>query len=274
MLFNYNCLENSKQIKDFHIVCQTADETFQTAKHFRLVDLDNPVGIIQCASMLRSASGKKHTKIKVPETEKRPWFLVAGQTKPNFVEAYHTLLTKLTGQTLTLPELNLTDHHPRRVSHTHITRNCVLDSSGYHYAIFIQSEYWVGKSAEERAIESALDYAEEDISYRPIEPEFIQDDRNHVKRNPNYLKRRRSLPVATRNWVWLPIWDWWVENHATPGQKDFVRRKKEEVAKNPGLGNSFGWELPGWPPTGNVTGSYLYLDNYREQYTWEQFRNM
>lgn len=202
------------------VVAETPAEVVELAAHFRIFDKENPDDLVAMAEAIKAG-----TLTYVSQSSKRPWYRVESALDHEFSEPYEKWLARLVSHDATLPALDLTPIHPRRLCHTHITDTAWIEDGHIQFTGFVNSEDWNGKTAADRAFSTALDYTAEDFGTRQHEPEYIgikQRGGGLMKRNPNYLKRHPARPAASCEWLKSALFDWWMKNHATDEQRAII----------------------------------------------------
>jgi hypothetical protein len=248
------------------------NEVYDLARHFNVFKKDDPDELIKFAEALKA--GK--LEYQSPPEGRRPWYLVKGRVNERFVEPYWQLLKRITGHEGHF-DLHLTNRHPNRLCHTHMTLACSL-ATDYLYEIIIQAEDWNGKAAADRAVANALDYAEECLGYRPHEREFVQKSNGAYYQNPNYLKRHSAKPGLGAPWLWETIFGAWRyrPDCATDEQRSILDEADAAKAAVKLIDSDYILRRSGGDCAHLVGCAGLYL-SYKEpvrHMTWEQFAAM
>ena len=208
-------------------VAENPAEVVDLFKHFRL-DKGTPDSVLAMAEAIQAGNFSFRSE------GKRPWYRVESAIDHEFTKPYAEMLQRVTGWDGQLPNMDLTDQHPRRLCHTHITHAFGLEHGHFTFDVSVESQDWNDKPAFDRAQKNALDYAENDIAERPIESEYIPAGRSGLmKRNPDYArKHHRCKPSVSADWVWVAIVEWWLANHATDRQRAIVEGARELAAES------------------------------------------
>lgn len=162
-------------------------------------------------------------------SEKRPCFEINGALDLEFTEPYYNAMAKYLGYEGRgiLPDLELNGFEALRA--TFIKRRLWLDNGHLCFQCYETAEEWNKRTAGENAERYAIDYLQEEIGDRKHEPEYIPADQwgATLKHNPNYLKRHRPHPALTCEWLWRELVQWWLDNEATPEQRELVEQDRE-----------------------------------------------
>lgn len=200
------------------VTAETAAEVVAVNDHFKVFG-STPAALLDLAQAAHAGAMTYGTGWPA----KRPWYLVSSALDPAFTAPYRELLAKVTGFAGRPPDLDLTPHHPRRLCHTHHTSACGLFDGCYVFDVLVTAEEWNGMDAATNADKNAIDYVQEDLGWRPFEPEFIENRKGGYDRNPNYLKRHPPRPGTGAPWLWATLFDWWRNSHATDEHRDLLR---------------------------------------------------
>jgi hypothetical protein len=249
------------------VIAENSKEVVKLAEHFRMFDKNKPDELLALAAAIVAGT---LTYISKPNA-KRPWFRIEESLDRAFVEPYMKLLERHTGYKGETPELELTDNHPRRLCHTHITDTCELTGGLIHFIGYEQAEEWNNKPAEANAHDNMLDYVAEDFGERKHEPEYIDSGCGCMKPNPSYLRRHKATPASKCEWFWDILFQWWLNTRANAKQKDVIAKalgysNKLELNKPWKLNNYsiYSFDQAGtckWDEKGTMA----------RVYTWEQF---
>lgn len=250
------------------VTAKTPAEVVQVAEHFDLFDKKTPEALIALADAIKAG-----TLTHVSKPTKRPWFLVESALDYEFTKPYLELLTKLTGYEGDLPDLDLTPHHPRRLCHTYHTISCELEHGHYAYRVVTQSEPWNGKNAQEYADSSTQDYVEEELGWRPHEPEHIEE-RGRIIRNPNYLKRHRAKAGLGSPWLWAVLFRWWLEKYGTQAQRELCEQNAALMMKNHRGEPDWALRSYGHGPCSPIGYGGLRRTWEAPLVTWEEFKTL
>lgn len=194
-------------------VATGADEVDRLLDHFRLFQ-NSPTDKARAILAERFEYTSFYTK--------RPWYQVEGQIGEAFLAPYAKLLTKLTGYTGPWPETELTDVHPARLCHTHITnRLWLVAGPDLRYEAFDESEPWNGLDAKTYAEKRVLDCVRADFGFRKHEREFIWRGGHYIQ-NPDYLKHHPASPGLGSEWFWTWLFAWWRTNYASSRQRELL----------------------------------------------------
>lgn len=216
-------------------IATTPDEKWSLLKSwdsFRAMETAEEV--IAAADLLRSSE----PLIRKSYDPKRPWFRVEAQLSPEWTAPYLKALQRRTGYEGPGPEsLDLLPALNTRangmICPTNLTEKMTLNEDwSIDYIFLVQSQDWNGKPAATRAIEYAADLAQDDVGDRRHESEWLENERGIARRNPNYLKHYPCHPAAIHDWLWKPIFEWWLAAHANPAQREFVARHRASLAKH------------------------------------------
>lgn len=195
-------------------IAETPAEVVELADHFRLFDKENPEALLAYAEAIKAGV---YTHVSNPT--KRNWHRVTSALDIEFTRPYTELLNNLTGYEGEFPDGDYTDKHPRRLCHTHHTLAFGVGRGHFTFDVVISSEAWNGLTAAQYAERNVFDYVGQDVGYRRQEREFLERSNGQIYRNPDYLKRHKSEPAVGAPWLWEILFEWWRDNHATPGQK-------------------------------------------------------
>lgn len=155
-------------------------------------------------------------------------FPVSHTVGVSFVRPYLERLAKITGRSAddvpTIdPAARYESHHVRNLQYTHVVTHARLDADGYHFTGIQHSQDWNGDNAEKRAPRLFAEYVTQALGHVKREPEFIEVGHGGLlRRNPNYLRNHAPTPRAESLAVWACIWQWWLDNCATEGQKTLI----------------------------------------------------
>jgi hypothetical protein len=253
------------------VTAETSKEVIELADHFRMYDKDEPEQLIALAEAIKAGTLTYTSK----PNAKRPWFRCESALDYEFTQPYEDLLRKITGfDGGTLPDMDLTPFHARRLCHTHITAEARFKNGHYCYVVFIQAEDWNGKTAAERADINAEDYTQEDLGHRQHEREYIETRGGHMVRNPNYLKRHRARPALGCTWLWAALFNWWRMNKASAAQRAALDQC-DETHKAYRLEPSYLIRSSGGP--GYLVQSQHLVTSYADPVqlvTWENFAKL
>ena len=272
-----------------HISAESAQESLNLLSHFKLL---NPISLLIQQGTPESketaaAEWLKHVAEKVQEAiagncsyafagnAKIKWFEVKASLPISVLQPYLDLLKKITGYSGEIPEFEFS-YPSYGLLHTHIVSKCLVSSAGIQLAGFMRSEDWNGKSAEERATPSFVDYTFEAFGYRPFEPEFLAKDNGCYQRNPKYATVRHSAKTGLgMPELWEALFSWWRQTHATVEQQAILLLGEVETARF-NLGDN-AWDIrKGGGHAANLV-SYTgittsYTENNVRTVTWDEFK--
>lgn len=212
------------------ITAENPEEVKHVLDHFRVFDKHDVDDLLAYAHTLSQGT---YTHTSAPT--KRPWYVVEACLDVEFTQPYIDLLSRRCGYDPSrhgpLPSVDLTQYHPRRLCHTHITDRIGLDHGHICYSGYIMSQEWNNRPALDRAWDTMEDYVAEDVGTRPLESEYIHNRNGTFSRNPNYLKRHRAKPAASAQWLYSWLFNWFMENHASAEQQRIISAVRELNAR-------------------------------------------
>lgn len=203
------------------------------------------------------------------KSDKRPWFLCESALDHEFTQPYTALLDCLTGCEalgVELLHLDLTAHDPRRLSPTHITDTIELEHGHFCYRVMIQAKDWNNRTAAENADRNAMNYTEERIGHRQLEPEYRLNQNGTYSPNPDYHKRHRPKPAIGADWIWAAVFRWWMENHASGAQLGTLKAAEDLTGGRHGRD----WEVRSTGGPCHLIGSQgLYVADSEGSIDWD-----
>lgn len=219
--------------KALHITSETPAEGLEMIKHFRLNPLDH----------LQALTTGELSHVCPGGRDNGEWFAVSASLGPDWIRPYLDKIKHWTGFEGELPAIAC-PRYPSgycvNLCHTHIVESAEMSSDGFTFHGYIHSSDWNGRTAAQRYHSLFADYIAENVGERKSESEFIGVGNGGLfKRNPNYPKRYAPNARATSAEVFQALFDWWLSNRATPGQRDIVARcivNHRTVCKNDALG--------------------------------------
>lgn len=175
------------------------------------------------------------------------WFFLTYEAPPEFLQPYMDVLKRDVGYEGPIPTLEQAPkyghRHNKNLCHTHIVTVARISPSGYSVMGYQRAGDWNGKTAEVYARNLFCEYIRRDLGDVRREPEFLTMDNGWRKPNPNYLKVYPAHPAATSCTIYHALLSWWVDNVATPKQREVVETAfacHRTVCKNDTLGE---WRL-------------------------------
>lgn len=243
MQFNFTETDESREGYEFggrlEIKAENALEVSKLIDHFRLFRGDTVEALQARITALQSDSLSY-----VEGTEKRPMYAVETSLAWDYSKPYAEWMEKNLGYVGTLPDLDI----PRQwdgLKHTNYQAELRLQGEHICFLTYVSSEPWAGKDAQTYAERRAVDYIEEEFGERYHEPEFIQaGNANFMKRNPNYLKRRRPTPAASNARLKRALFTWWLDTQANEEQRAIVEGNRQIVAETGSYMDAFAFERP------------------------------
>ncbi len=206
------------------VTATTPESKHELLKHFRVHD-ENPVAMAQIIT-----SPEPFTVTKEPaKGGSRAWFLCSSALDLEWTQPYFNELHRRTGYVGRgiLPDLTPEYLTPRYkwagLCFSHYVKSVSLQHGHFCFEVIVSSEDWNGRKAEDRCDSYAANGVQSELGDTRREPEFIPTGfGSNMKHNPNYLKQHPPHPAFTSSWFWCALVDWWVENEATPPQRQFV----------------------------------------------------
>ena len=201
------------------------------------------------------------------------WFAHEYTAEPKWLQPYMDRLKRDTGYDGPIPTIEPGPRYTGYVTnlcHTRIIERSRISPDGYTAWGYDEAGPWNGKTAEQYSASKFAEYVCEDIGDRRHEPEYIpvsgHGGAGLLKHNPNYLKRHYPHPAAKNHVVYNALLQWWLDNAATPGQRDVVQRAlacHRTVCKNDTLGE---WLLRsyanGWRVAWDGKGSFIEQEDF------------
>ena len=208
------------------ISAENAQEVESLISHFRLFKDLSDVETLKARIAALEAGKLSH----VIKSDKRPVYEVSSCLEHEFTMPYKEWALRNFGYDGTFPDLDI----PRErggLIYTNYQARLYTDNEHICFDAFTTSEPWNKKDAHDHAQSRVVDYIGEEFGTRHNEPEFIQAGNNHVKRNPDYLKRHKATPRASNARLKRAFFEWWITTHASDAQKAIVAGNREIVAQ-------------------------------------------
>ncbi len=205
---------------ELEITAETPAEVREVIKHYGLDPFQYPEAFTSgVLTYVHSERGRDNAAIFAGSVE-----LVSQWTAP-----YERRLRSLTGYTgpfggiFGVPILA----YGPNLCHTFLpTQAYILQGGSLLVSGFQWAADWNGRDAAERAGLLFADYVQQEVGARKSEPEYIAANEagTLMRRNPNYLKRYAPHPEATNARFFNHIVQWWLDEKATPGQRELVAK--------------------------------------------------
>lgn len=243
MQFNFTESDYSDAFKfggRLEFVAETPQEIESLISHFGLFKDVSDVATLEARIAALQSATLSHTI----GTDKRPVYEVNGCLDSAFAAPYVEWMQRDLGHNGPLPDLEL----PRKwggLIHTNYQARVYTQDGHICFEAFTTSEPWNGKDAQTYAESRVVDCIGEEFGTRYREPEFIQaGNSNHMKRNPDYLKRHRATPLASNATLKKALFAWWLANHANDAQRAIVDGNAAIVAESGDYMSAFLFERP------------------------------
>jgi len=169
-------------------------------------------------------------------SKERPAYVVDVELPDEFLRPYRQEFKKRTGAS-SLPDLELTElfgnYRNLGIFHTHVIMASELKSGKLTALIGVESEDWMGKPADVRAVNTAREYLLEDFGNRQPVPEYIHLSNGLFRPNPDYPHKRNPVnPSVSAKWFFIALCDYWLENEASEEQKEWAEADRQLMQKN------------------------------------------
>lgn len=218
------------------IIASGAAEVEALIQHFKLFKDSTDIDTLKARIEALQSGSLSY----VMKSDKRPMYEVESCLDHEFIIPYKDWALKSFGYDGTFPDMEI----PRKwdgLLYTNYQARLYTDNEHICYMSYVSSEPWNKKDAHDYAHSRVKDCISEEFGTRYQEPEFIRLGNNHLKDNPNYLKRHRPTPSATNSRLKKAFFAWWLNNHASEEQKEIVKGN-QEIAKNAPYMSAFEFE--------------------------------
>ena len=209
------------------ICAENAQEVESVVSHFKLFADVSDVDTLKARIQALESGTYSHTM----KSAKRPVYGVDACLDYEFTAPYKEWALRCFGYDGVFPDLTI----PRKwggLQYTNYKSRLFTENEHICFEAFTTSEPWNGKDAQTYAESCVLDSIGEEFGTRYHEPEFIQaGNRNHMKQNPDYLRRHPSKPQASNARLKRAFFEWWLTTHANAAQKEVVQGNADIVAE-------------------------------------------
>jgi hypothetical protein len=222
--------------KALHVSSDTPLEALEIIKHYKLDTLQHAEAL---------GTGQL-THICKPGRNNGEWFAVSSVLGADWIAPYLKRLVHLTGFPGPVPRIpgpKYPGGYAENLCHTHIVESVTLGEFGLEFHGFVHSADWNGRTAAQRYQACFDECVREAVGDTKREPEFVHVGNGGLMRhNPNYLKRHAPHPAATSARILECLMSWWLENRATPCQRDIIAQciaNHRTVCPRDGMGEYF-----------------------------------
>jgi hypothetical protein len=207
----FSIVEHEGTARCLKIVAENRDEVREIIDHYKL-DPFQYTPEYEVGEMTHVCRPSKR--------DNAAWFALSTSLSSEWSNPYLYVLERFTGYTLTAEDkipLRPYGYSGRRICHTHIEETVCMDSKGIHAQGFVDCGDWNGRTAAERAPGVYRRSVEDCFGENVAEPKYVRVG-PYRRKNPNY-GRWSAVPKA-HSWSTMEdIFNWWLANKATPGQK-------------------------------------------------------
>lgn len=219
------------------VTAQGAQEVQALVDHFRLFKDMGDVKVLQARIEALQSETLSHTI----QADKRPVYEVESCLDHEFTEPYKKWARDNFGYEGAFPDLEI-PREWRGLKYTNYQARLFTENEHICYKVFVTSEPWNKRDAQDYATHQAQDYIAEEFGARRHEPEFIHLGNGMAKPNPNYLKRHKPHASASNARLKQAFFAWWLANHATDAQKAIVAGNAQIVSETGGYMGAFNFE--------------------------------
>lgn len=193
------------------------------------------------------------------------WFKVSSFVPAEWIKPYMDKLQHITGYSGPIPSVENAPRYPDsarcvNLCYTHLVSDARIGPDGMVFDGYMHCGDWNGKTADARAPALFAEYVRAGLGATKLEPEHIRLGNGLLKENPNYLHRYAPHAACTSASVLQCLLTWWLDTHATDGQKDVMSKalaNHKTVCKTDTLGSWLIREYQGlrtsWESDGLVT---------------------